>query len=166
MGMTIIKSFTFTMSVLTAMIVQAQEGIFDEYREMMGDDNPAVFVIDEGEEYWFAPAGPKQATLAECDLGLGPGVLEGAYAYLPRYFEDAGRVMDLEARLEFCMVELQGRSREDIHAKPYSLRGDQGTEMEALAAFIVDQSSAVAVSPSQDRPEERAMYTLGEELFY
>ena len=166
MGMTIIKSFTFTVSVLTAMIVQAQEGIFDEYREMMGDDNPAVFVIDEGEEYWFAPAGPKQATLAECDLGLGPGVLEGAYAYLPRYFEDAGRVMDLEARLEFCMVELQGRSREDIHAKPYSLRGDQGTEMEALAAFIVDQSSAVAVSPSQDRPEERAMYALGEELFY
>lgn len=37
----------------------AQDGIFDEYREMMGDDNPAVFVIDEGEEYWFTPAGPR-----------------------------------------------------------------------------------------------------------
>jgi len=141
-------------------------GIFDEYREMMGDDNPAIFVIDEGEEYWFTPSGPKDASLEQCDLGLGAGVVEGAYAQFPRYFEDVDRVMDLEARLEHCMIELQGRSRAEIHAKPYSLRGDQGTEIEALAAWIADQSNGVTIAPRQEHPKERDMYALGEKLFY
>lgn len=153
-------------TVLASAAWSQDGGIFDEYREMMGDDNPAIFVIDEGEEYWFTPAGPKDATLEQCDLGLGAGVVEGAYAQFPRYFEDVDRVMDLEARLEHCMIELQGRTREEIHAKPYSLRGDTGTELEALAAWLADQSSGVTIAPGQDHPKERAMYALGEQLFY
>ena len=70
-------------------------GIFDEYRAMFGDDNPAIFVIDEGEEYWLEPQGPKNTSLEDCDLGLGPGVVEGAYARLPRYFADVDKVMDV-----------------------------------------------------------------------
>ena len=42
----------------------------------MGDDIPAVFVIDEGEEFWFMPQGPQSAS-SNCDLGLGPGVTAG-----------------------------------------------------------------------------------------
>lgn len=158
-----------TVGLLTSAVAAlglAQDGIFDEYREMMGDDNPAVFVIDEGEEYWYTAAGPNAVTLEACDLGLGEGVVEGAYAQLPRYFADADRVMDLEARLEHCMVQLQGRTREEIHAKPYSLRGDLGTELEAIAAWVADQSSGIAIAPSQEHPRERAMYSLGEELFF
>lgn len=153
-------------SVLWAANTAAQDGIFDEYREMMGDDNPAVFVIDEGEEFWFAEAGPKSATLEACDLGLGEGVVEGAYAQLPRYFEDTDRVMDLEARLEYCMIELQGRTREEIHAKPYSLQGDTGTEMEALSAWIADQSNGLAIAPGQTYEQEQSAYAMGEQLFY
>lgn len=149
-----------------AALSAAQDSIFDEYREMMGDDNPAIFVIDEGEEYWYTPAGPKDATLEQCDLGLGPGVVEGAYAQFPRYFEDVDRVMDVEARLEYCMIELQGRTREEIHAKPYSLRGDLGTEFEALGAWLADQSNGVTIAPGQDHPKERDMYALGEQLFF
>ncbi len=163
---TIMKVTLVLLAFLTAPSALAQDGVFDQYREMMGDDNPAIFVIDEGEEYWYAPAGPKAATLEACDLGLGPGVVEGAYAGFPRYFADADRVMDLEARLEYCMIELQGRTREEIHAKPYSLRGDLGTEMEALAAWLADQSSGVTIAAAQDHPKERAMYALGEQIFY
>ncbi|EED36746.1 sulfur oxidation protein (SoxA) [Luminiphilus syltensis NOR5-1B] len=144
----------------------ADGGVFDEYREMMGDDNPAIFVIEEGEEFWLQELGPKQVSLETCDLGLGPGVVAGAYAQLPRYFADTDQVMDLESRLVHCMVELQGRDPEDVHAKPYSLRGDMGTEIEALAAWIADQSSGVPIAPGQDQPQERAMYDLGEQLFY
>ena len=144
----------------------AQDGIFDEYREMFGDESPAVFIVDEGEEYWSEPQGPKDASLEQCDLGLGPGVVEGAYAQLPRFFEDAGRVMDLEARLEYCMVNLQGRDPAEIHEKPYSLRGDQGTEIEAITAWIVDQSNGAAVAPGQTHPKEREMYEWGEQIFY
>jgi len=158
--------FLWVLSIVVAASATAQDGLFDEYREMMGDDNPAVFVIDEGEEYWFAPAGPENVSLEACDLGLGPGVVSGAYAQLPRYFADVGRVMDVEARLEHCMVELQGRSRDSIHAKPYSLRGDLGTEIEALVAWIADQSAGETIAPTQTHAEERAMYALGEELFF
>ena len=153
-------------SLLWAAGAAAQEGIFDEYREMMGDDNPAVFVIDEGEEFWFAEAGPKGATLEACDLGLGEGVVEGAYAQLPRYFDDTDRVMDLEARLEYCMIELQGRTRGEIHAKPYSLQGDTGTEMEALSAWIAYQSNGLAIAPGQTHEQEQSTYAMGEQLFY
>lgn len=163
---TIEAAIALLAGVLLASASAAQEGIFDEYREMMGDDNPAIFVIDEGEEYWYTPAGPNDVTLEACDLGLGAGVVEGAYAGFPRYFEDADRVMDLEARLEYCMINLQGRSSGEIHAKPYSLRGDLGTEMEALAAWLADQSAGIAATPSQDHPKEREMYALGEQLFY
>lgn len=146
--------------------LHAQEDVFAEYREMMGDDNPAIFVIEEGEEYWYAEAGPKAQTLEACDLGLGPGVVDGAYAQLPRYFEDTGRVMDLEGRLEYCMIELQGRTREEIHTKPYSLQGDLGTEMEALSAWIVDRSNGVPMQPGSQHPQEVALTELGQQIFY
>ena len=90
----------------------ADDGVFDQYRDLMGDDNPAVFVIDEGEELWFTPQGPEAATLETCDLGLGPGVTAGAYVRFPRYFADTDAVMDLESRLVHCMTTIQGRDLE------------------------------------------------------
>ena len=80
---------------LCATQLVADDGVFDQYRDLMGDDNPAVFVIDEGEELWFAPQGPEGATLEACDLGLGPGVTTGAYVRFPRYFADTDAVMDI-----------------------------------------------------------------------
>ena len=107
---------------LLALFLSAQvagdDGVFDEYRDLMGDDNPAVFVIDEGEEFWFMPQGPQSASLESCDLGLGPGVTAGAYVKFPRYFEDTATVMDLEARILHCMATIQGRDVEAIKAKP------------------------------------------------
>ena len=78
---------------LCAAPLAADDGLFDQYRDLMGDDNPAVFVIDEGEELWFTPQGPESATLEACDLGLGPGVTAGAYVRFPRYFPDTDAVM-------------------------------------------------------------------------
>lgn len=146
--------------------ISETDGVFDEYRELMGDDNPAIFVIYDGEEIWFTPAGPKSVSLAQCDLGLGPGVVEGAYAQLPRYFSDAQRVQDIEARLEYCMTHLQGRSPDKVRANAYSQRGELGTELEALVAWIADQSSGLTIAPAQAHAKERSAYTLGESLFY
>ena len=33
-----------------------------------------------GEELWKQKRGPKSESLEQCDLGLGPGVVKGAYA--------------------------------------------------------------------------------------
>ena len=91
-------------AMLGSPLVSANEELnFDAYREMLADGNPAELFEMEGEELWRTARGPKNATLEQCDLGLGPGVVEGAAAQLPRYFEDTGKVQDLESRLLTCM---------------------------------------------------------------
>jgi sulfur-oxidizing protein SoxA len=147
--------------------LQAQsDDTFSEYRDMLGDDNPAVFVSEEGAEFWLQVNGPKQVSLEACDLGLGPGVVAGAYAHLPRYFADTGTVMDLEARLLHCMAVLQGRSLPQLLSGSYSGTGGQGTEMEALATYIAEQSQGVALAVPQQYPQEQQTYQLGEEIFF
>src|SRR3954470_536445 len=79
-----------------------------KYRAALQDGNPAELWEARGEGLWKAPRGPAKMSFEQCDLGLGPGVVKGAYAQLPRYFPDAGRVLDLESRLLDCMVRQQG----------------------------------------------------------
>ena len=95
----------------------AQGSTMDEiakYREMLADGNPAELLEAKGEDLWKKPRGPKNASLEQCDMGLGPGKLEGAYAQLPRYFADTKKVMDAESRVVHCMVTLQGFKEEDV----------------------------------------------------
>ena len=91
----------------------------DRYRGMLGSQdpfsNPGYLFVDRGAELWTKPAGPKNVALSTvCDLGKGAGKPDGAYAELPRYFADAGRVLELESRLLWCMVNLQGRDASEI----------------------------------------------------
>jgi hypothetical protein len=51
--------------------------------------NPGYLNADRGEVLWAQARGAKSVSLEACDLGEGPGKLEGAYARLPRYFADA-----------------------------------------------------------------------------
>src|SRR4030095_12001271 len=54
----------------------------------------------------------KNASFERCDLGLGPGVVKGAYAQLPKYLADADRVQDLETALARTSVQSRGRARD------------------------------------------------------
>jgi sulfur-oxidizing protein SoxA len=97
--------------MLAAAAALAQSSAVDEiakYRAALQDGNPAELWEARGADLWKQKRGPKNASLEQCDLGLGPGVVKGAYAQLPRYFPDADRVMDLETRIVWCMVKLQG----------------------------------------------------------
>jgi sulfur-oxidizing protein SoxA len=68
----------------------------------------------KGEELWKQKRGPRKASLEQCDLGKGPGVVKGAFVELPRYFADTGKVQDLESRLLTCMDRLQGWTRKRL----------------------------------------------------
>ena len=92
------------------------------YQQMIAEGSPVELFELEGETLWKKPQGPKQVSLEKCDLGLGAGVLKGAYARLPRYFKDADRVMDLETRLLYCMTTLQGRAAEEATRRVASAR--------------------------------------------
>jgi sulfur-oxidizing protein SoxA len=146
----------------------AQSSTADEiakYREALQDGNPAELWEARGEEMWKAPRGPKQASFASCDLGLGPGVVKGAYAQLPRYFADAGRVMDLETRLVWCIVHQQGIAEADVLKHKFG-NGSERSDLEALAAYVTSQSRGVKMNVALDEPHVRDMYRLGEKIFF
>ncbi len=136
-----------------------------KYRAALQDGNPAELWEARGEVLWKQARGPRNASLERCDLGLGPGVVKGAYAQLPRYFADADRVQDLETRLVYCMVSLQGFAEADAKKGPFG-GPDRKSDMEALVAFVTSESRGVKMSVPQSHPKEREAYALGEKIFY
>ena len=129
----------------------------------MMPDNPALWVADDGEALFEEARGPRNVSLEGCDFGKGPGVLEGAYVELPRYFADTGKVMDLESRLVHCMITLQGFSKDDPAVKK---RHGSGSDMMKLQTYIAKQSNGMKWNPPLDHPLEKAMRDAGEVMFY
>jgi sulfur-oxidizing protein SoxA len=141
----------------------------ERYRRMLKDDpwsNPGLLDADRGEALWKEKRGPKGVSLEGCDLGKGPGKVEGAFAELPRFFKDADRVLDLEARIVWCMENLQGFARADIVKRPYSKANQSGTELEALATYVASKSQGQKFSPSLEHPKEKEMLAVGQALFF
>ena len=135
------------------------------YREMLAEGNPAELLEAKGEELWKKPRGPNKVSLEQCDLGLGPGMLDGAYARLPRYFADTRKVMDAESRVVHCMVTLQGLREEDVTKNWYSKPG-QESDIEALVTYIGGRSNGAKIDVPARHPEEARMAKIGEYIFY
>jgi L-cysteine S-thiosulfotransferase len=134
------------------------------YREMLAEGNPAELYEMQGEALWSTPAGPKNATLERCDLGLGPGMVKGAFAQLPRYFADTDRVQDVESRLLSCMSSLQGFDAGEIARTPFG-RGKKA-ELVALATWVSGQSRGIMVDVQPRHAKERQALALGRQAFY
>jgi len=137
----------------------------EAYRQALKDGNPAELFEMAGEELWKKPAGPRNASLEKCDLGLGPGVVEGAYAQLPRYSADTDRVQDLESRLLTCMETLQGINAAEIVKSPFSGRGESAN-MEALVAWVASESRGMKINLALNHDQEMRVHELGRRMFY
>ena len=160
---TLIGGVALALAVVPAM---AQEkSPFADYQRMTAEDSPVELFEIGGEELWKKPQGPKHVSLEACDLGQGPGMLKGAYAALPRYFQDTDRVMDLETRLLHCMTTLQGRTREEATKRLFG-NADSPSEMEYLSAYIAAQSRGLPLAPGRSHAKEQAAYELGRKLFF
>src|ERR1700681_3641712 len=107
-----------------------------KYRAALQDGNPAELWEARGEDLWKQKRGPKQASLEQCDLGMGAGVVKGAYARLPRYFADADGVRDLGKRLVWCMVKVQGYAEADALKNPFGSGNEKKSDIEALVAYV------------------------------
>jgi L-cysteine S-thiosulfotransferase len=134
-------------------------------RQMLAEDNPGELWVVRGESLFHEKRGPRKASLEQCDFGLGPGKLEGAFAHLPRYFSDTDQVQDLESRILTCMVELQGFKREDVVKSAYSTL-DRESDMEALATFIASRSNGLKMDVRLNHPREAEMFKTGEYIFH
>jgi L-cysteine S-thiosulfotransferase len=138
----------------------------ERYRQMLAEGNPADLTVARGEDLWQQKRGPKAQTMGACDLGLGAGVVKGAYAQLPRYFTDVDKVMDLEQRLLHCQITLQGFSREELVKQPFGDGPEKKSLMEALVAFVTEESRGMSMNVSVAHPKAKEQYDLGKKLFF
>lgn len=136
-----------------------------KYRQLLVDGNPAELWEMKGEELWAKKLGPNNVSLDKCDLGKGPGVIKGAYAELPRYFKDAGKVMDLEQRLVHCRMNLQGLSREEATKTPFGSTAKR-SDIEALVSYVTAASRGASMNIPLAHPEERKTYEIGKKIFF
>lgn len=144
------------------------EKAIEEYRRMMKEDpwsNPGFLDADRGERLWTTKRGPKNVSLETCDLGKGPGVVDGAFAELPRYFGDADQVMDAETRILYCMETIQGFRRADLTRRPHPGGGQPVKETGAIATWVASKSAGMKFSAKLDHIREREAVALGENLF-
>jgi L-cysteine S-thiosulfotransferase len=153
-------------AVMGGALAESTSDEIAKYREALQDGNPAELWEARGEAMWKTPRGPNKVSFARCDLGLGPGVVKGAYAQLPRYFPDAKRVMDLETRLVYCMVNQQGYAESDALKNTFGNGSAHRSDLEALAAYVTSQSRGVKMNVALDEPHVHDMYRLGEKMFY
>ena len=163
---------TLSLLLLSGHLVAAQdadtEKAIERYRQMLKEDpwsNPGLLDSDRGETLWKTPRGPKNVSLEQCDLGKGPGVVEGAFAELPRYFKDANRVMDVETRLLWCMEKLQGFNPADVVKRVHPGGGQPVKELGAIATWVANQSNDKVFAAKLDLPQEKETVALGEALF-
>ncbi|MDD3576379.1 sulfur oxidation c-type cytochrome SoxA [Halothiobacillus sp.] len=140
---------------------------------MPPEANPGAFTIDDGKALFFKKAGPNNKDLSTCDFGLGPGVVKDAYAQLPRYFPDTGRVETLEGRLLTCMEKIQGFTPEQVKEKflmpMYKTSGEEdgtGSDLVRLTTYIAAQSNGEPFKIKLDNAEEKKSYHLGEYMFF
>ena len=138
---------------------------FDRFRAIMEEANPAELFEVKGEELWQKKRGPKNASLEQCDLGLGAGVVKGAYVQMPRYFADTDKVMDAEQRVVHCMITLQGFKYADLAKRPFS-SANRTPDPVSIVTYIAAQSKGMKIAVPQSHPKEREAYEVGRETFF
>lgn len=153
-----------SLGISTIALAQSASDQLAEYRKMLAEGNPAELYEAAGEELWAKPAGPKSASLEKCDLGLGPGVVHGASAQLPRYFADTNRVQDLESRLMTCMTTLQGIPEAEMVNGTFGKGARKN--IEAIVAYVVTHSKGMKINVAVNHAKEKEMLALGEKIFY
>lgn len=164
MHLPVIFLFLFSLAAPGAFAQDSKKEI-EKYQQMIADSSPVELFELQGEDLWKKPQGPRNVSLEGCDLGLGAGVLKGAYAQLPRYFKDADRVMDLETRLLHCMTTLQGRSRDEATKRVFG-NEDKPAEMEFLSAYVASESRGAPMAAGMAHAKEIAAYELGRKAFF
>jgi len=137
----------------------------EKYRAALGDGNPAELWEARGEDMWKQKRGPNTASMEQCDIGMGPGKVKGAYTVLPKYFEDTDKVEDLESRLVSCMVMLQGYTYEEAKKTPFG-SPEKKADMEALVAYITAESRGLKMNVAGTHPKEKEAYEIGKAMFF
>jgi L-cysteine S-thiosulfotransferase len=171
------KRFFAGAVLLAAMLVQAPVGAADnpdlakyisgakksgyvyaepETRSMQDDEfaNPAMMWAETGEKMWSTPDGEAGKSCQSCH-GDAKTTMAGIGAVYPKFSRSAGKVIDLEQRINLCR---EGA----MQAKPFKW---ETKELLSLTTFVKMQSRFMPVNVSIDGPAAAA-FEKGKEQYY
>lgn len=108
-----------------------------ETRAMQDDDatNPATLWLLDGESLWLRKEGPAGRACADCHRDARDS-MKGVAARHPAFDAAAGRIVNLEQRINQCRVERQ-------QEKPLAY---ESRELLALTAFVARQSRGMPIA--------------------
>ncbi|MBB4313938.1 sulfur oxidation c-type cytochrome SoxA [Roseospira marina] len=112
-------------------------------RAMQDDDfqNPAFLWLERGAELWDTAEGAAGKACADCHGDAEESMADVATHY-PIYFEDWGKLMNIEQRINWCR-ETQ------MQAEPFEWESD---DLLGITAFVKHQSKGLPVDVSVDGP--------------
>lgn len=124
-------------------------------RAMQDDDgtNPAFLWVQRGRALWDEKAGRADKSCADCH-GDAATSMRGVAARMPAWDAAAGRLLNLDQRIDRCRTERQ-------EASPLPPEGDDRL---GLAAYVGLQSRGLPMSVRADGPAQ-ADFERGRDLF-
>ena len=125
-----------------------------DVRAMQSDDfaNPGFLWVERGERLWFEAARGKSCATCHGDAA---GSMRRVATRYPAYDASAGRVLDLEARINDCRVRRQGQG-------PLERESD---DLLGLTAYVARQSRGIPLSVRIDGPVAAA-FQRGRNFYY
>src|SRR5690242_15141938 len=122
-----------------------------DIQQLQGDDfaNPGMLWIERGAKSWSAPAGVAGKSCAECHGGAATS-MKGVSARYPRWDDAAGRVVNLEQRINVCRARHQ-----QAPALEY-----ESDDLLGLTAYVANQSRGMPLAVAIDGPA-RASFERG-----
>jgi L-cysteine S-thiosulfotransferase len=126
-----------------------------DVRKLQADDfsNPAMLWTARGEKLWSEPAGKEGRSCAACH-GDAATSMKGAAARYPRIDPGAGRLVNLEGRINLC------RER---HQQANAL-AHESDELLGLTAYVAYQSRGLPVAIALD-PQNRRSFERGRDRY-
>ena len=117
-----------------------------ETRAMQDDDvtNPAMLWVLDGESLWNRKAGSANRACAECHAASS---MKGVAARYPAYDAARGKVVNLEQRINACVVE-----RQAAQALAYESR-----DLLALSAYVARESRGLPIEIKVDEKTKPAL---------
>jgi sulfur-oxidizing protein SoxA len=126
-------------------------------RDVQDDDfeNPAMLVVDHGEELWETVDGSSGKSLSQVFEGCAEVPLGVVGSVYPRFNNAAGKVISLEQVINMCRETAMG-------AKPYKW---ESRDMLGITAYIRMQSRGSRVNVAVDG-KASAAFERGKKLYY
>jgi L-cysteine S-thiosulfotransferase len=126
-----------------------------DVRALQADDfaNPAQLWVDKGSRLWGATPEAGGPSCAACH-GEARATMKGAAARYPRFDAALGRVVNVEGRINACVVANQG-------AKPWAFESE---ELLALTSLVASASRGVPMSVAIDG-RAAATYERGRTIY-